>query len=196
MDVYMALIFIFGGNYAINGFAFCQGQALSISQNTALFSILGTLYGGNGSSSFCLPDLRGRVPRGMGQGVGLSYVSLGEMVGSESVSLKTTNMPLHTHAATLSNAKASFPASNQVGTTNVPDGTVSLAKFPTLGSGPGAQAIKGYAAPDGTTFLSPGTVTADVTIGNTGGSVPFNNLNPYLGVNYIIALQGIYPSRN
>src|SRR4051812_19628298 len=104
-EPFLAEIMIFAGNFAPRGWAFCNGQILSIAQNTALFSLLGTTYGGNGQTTFALPDLRGRVPIGVGQGPGLSSISLGEVGGTENVTLLTTQMPMHDHTATVTPLK-------------------------------------------------------------------------------------------
>ena len=167
-DPFLAEIKLFAGNFAPRGWAFCNGQILSIAQNTALFSLLGTTYGGNGQTTFALPDLRGRVPVHPGQGPGLSNVTLGQAAGSENVTLQQTQMPAHGHLVAASNGGAggSRPAGNF------------------LAAG-GSYA----AASDGTT-MNPGMVQ------NTGGSQPHENRQPYLGLNFIIALEGVFPSRN
>lgn len=164
---------MFAGNFAPRGWAFCQGQILSIAQNTALFSILGTTYGGNGQTTFALPDLRGRVAVSQGQGPGLSPYTLGQQAGVEIVTLLSTNMPAHTHQLYAVNAggNQASPAGN----------------FPAVES-------------TGTSmnYASTGPVAAmhSSGMGVAGGSQPFSVVQPYLAVNYIIALEGIYPSRN
>jgi microcystin-dependent protein len=155
-------------NFAPKGWAFCDGQILSISQNTALFSLLGTTYGGNGQTTFALPDLRGRHATESGQGPGLSNISLGEVGGTETTTLLQTNMPAHTH---LMNANNGGPQ-----TTDRPQGAV-------LTRG-------------GVYASSPNTTMNPQTIGIAGGSQPFSHRPPYLGLHYIIALAGIFPSRN
>jgi microcystin-dependent protein len=162
-----------GLNFAPNGWAFCNGQLLSISQNTALFSLLGTNFGGNGTTTFGLPDLRGRVPIHTGQGTGLSNYVLGQSEGVENVTLLYNNMPIHTH---LVNAVASG------GNAASPQGNL--------------PAIESTG-----TSLDYSNAAANVTmnaamIGNAGGNVPFSVVQPYLTVNFIIALVGIFPSRN
>jgi microcystin-dependent protein len=165
-EPFLASIVLFAGNFAPRGWAFCQGQILSISQNTALFSLLGTTYGGNGTTTFALPDLRGRAPIGQGQGPGLSSISLGEVGGVESVTLLATQMPSHTH---------SQPVTNGQQTTNRPNGALP------------AQGGVYSNESDGSTFHPTSAA---------GGSQPHENREPYLGLNYIIAIEGIYPSRN
>lgn len=167
-EPFLAEIRIFAGNFAPRGWAFCNGQILAIAQNTALFSLLGTTYGGNGQTTFALPDLRSRVPVHAGQGPGLSSVNLGEVSGTETVTLTVNEMPTHPHTANASNGASS-------------------ASRP----GGGVPASGGAYAP------SPdGAVMNPAMIGNTGGSQPHNNRQPYLGLNFIIALEGIFPSRN
>ena len=156
-------------NFAPTGWAFCNGQLLPISQNTALFSLLGTMYGGNGQSTFALPDLRGRVAISLGQGPGLSPRDQGETGGSESVALTLQQIPQHNHPVNVSSSP---------GTSAQAAGNHLHAS--TFGNS--------YAAtPDG-------TMAADA-IGQTGGGQPHNNLQPYLTLNYVIALQGIFPTR-
>ncbi len=162
---------IFAGNYAPTGWAMCNGQLLPISQNTALFSLLGTYYGGNGTSTFALPDLRGRVPIQPGQGPGLSDRNIGEVGGTESITLTAAQIPSHTHA---------IGASAANGSADSPAGRV-LARA--------TGAIPQYGA-------TPNVDLAATAVGSTGGGQPHNNLQPYLTLNYIIALQGIYPSRS
>jgi microcystin-dependent protein len=170
-------IFMFAGNFAPRGYALCQGQILAISQNTALFSILGTTYGGNGQTTFALPDLRGRAPVGQGQGPGLSSITLGEVAGTESATMLTTNMPAHNHTLACDTNPASVGA---------PSGNL-LADSGTSQSG-GVPIYSNSNTPNG--------ALNQQSIGIAGGSQPFGIRNPYLGINYIIALQGIFPSRN
>ncbi len=176
---FVAEIRLFPYNFAPIGWAFCEGQLLPISQNTALFSLIGTYYGGNGISNFALPDLRGRVPIHQGNGAGLSPVQIGEVSGVESVTLLQSEMPPHNH---------SMNALAHAATTNTP----ATGQLPAEGHGQGrgAYAIRTY-APSGTaTTLVPASVT------NTGNTQPHNNLQPYLTMNWCIALQGIYPPRS
>lgn len=174
-EPYLAAVIIFGGNFAPRGWALCQGQLLSIAQNTALFSLLGTTYGGNGQTTFALPDLQGRVPIGQGQGPGLPDVVLGEESGQETVTLLTTEIPAHTHPVAL-------------GASNV-DGNPAAVKSP-------ANAVPGYS--DSAPLYAP-SANASMSAFNSGiagGNQPHSNLQPYLALNYIIAMEGIYPSRN
>jgi microcystin-dependent protein len=170
MEGYIAEIRMFGGNFAPRGWALCQGQILSIAQNTALFSLLGTTYGGNGQTTFALPDFRGRNAVGTGQGPGLANVSLGEVAGNPSVTLTPQQMPAHNHTLVGFNADAESTKvqNNLCGTT------------------PGnAYAPSGQAVPMNGQGISV-----------AGGSQPFSLMSPYLGINYIICLEGIFPSRN
>ena len=169
-EPFLGEIRIFPYNFAPQGWAFCQGQVLPISQNTALFSLLGTTYGGNGQTTFALPDLRGRVPLGQGQGPGLSNYVLGQSGGAESATLSTSQLPAHTHPVV---------ANSGTGSTGRPGGAV-----------PARTASATYAAaPDGTAMNAG-------MIGAAGGNQPFDLRQPYLALNPCIALQGIFPSRN
>ena len=170
---------MFAGNFAPRTWAFCSNQILAIAQNTALFSILGTTYGGNGQTTFALPDFRGRVAVGTGQGPGLSNINLGELSGSSTTTLTINNMPAHNHAIT-----------GQVTPQAATDGalvTDPTGKF----TGPGAF----YANAGDNVGMAP-ISSNGLTIGINGGSQPFSLMQPYLGMNYIICLQGIFPSRN
>jgi microcystin-dependent protein len=171
---------MFAGNFAPRSWAFCMGQLLSIAQNTALFSILGTTYGGNGQTTFALPDFRGRSAVGTGQGPGLSNISLGEMSGTESVTLLISQMPAHTHATT---GTLSMGARNGAGDSISPTGN-----YPAVVAGTNLYSTTQDAQ------MAP--LNGSLTIGIAGGSQPFSNRDPYLGMNHIICLEGIYPSRN
>jgi len=174
-EPYLASIAMFAGNFAPRGWALCNGQLLSIAQNTALFSLLGTTFGGDGVTTFALPDLRSRAAVGTGQGPGLSNISLGESAGTENVSLTVSNMPAHNHTLGCDNGGSSAltPSGNIPGVSDNRNAEVTI-----------------YSA------NAPSAVMNAATIGNSGGSQPFGIRNPYLGVNFIIALEGIYPSRN
>jgi microcystin-dependent protein len=180
MDPTLSEIRIFAGNFAPLSWAFCNGALLSIAENTALFSLLGTTYGGDGQTTFALPDLRGRVPVGTGQGAGLSFYDLGQVSGSETVTLITTQMPSHNHTAIATvNPKANTGGGGTVG--NPGGGYFSIAGGDIYNAGS-----------NGVGGASPFTLT----VGIAGGSQPHNNLMPLLAMNYIIAVEGIYPSRN
>ena len=166
-EPFIGEIILFAGNFAPRGYAFSNGQLLSIAQNTALFSILGTTYGGNGQTTFALPDLRSRVPIHQGQGPGLSNYSLGQVAGTESVTLTASQLPPHTHTVN---------ASSQSDITGNPSGN-----FPAGGSSYDTAA---------NTTMSGGMVTGG------GGGQPHSIVQPYLTLNYCIAIEGIYPSRN
>jgi microcystin-dependent protein len=196
MEAFMALICAFGGNYAPRGWAFCYGQLVSISQNSALFSLLGTSFGGDGQTTFGLPDLRGRGLIGQGQAPGRANYYLGQTGGAESVILTLNNLPSHTHTTDVSTLVVTPSASTAVATTNTPGATLVPAVLPTIGGGPSATQIKGYAVKNGSTTLAPDTVTGSVTIGLTGNNQAVSTQDPYLAISYIIALEGIYPSRN
>lgn len=180
MEGYISEIRMFAGNFAPRGWAFCQGQILSIAQNTALFSLLGTTYGGNGQTTFALPDFRGRVAVGTGQGPGLPSVNLGEMSGAPTHTLIITEMPAHNHTA-----QATVNAVSATGNSASPASA--------LPAGSSARDNQ-YSNAAASTQMAAGMV--GVTIGIAGGSQPHNNMQPYLGMNYIICMEGIYPSRN
>lgn len=180
MEPMIGEIRIFAGNFAPRGWSFCDGQLLSVAQNSALFSILGTTYGGDGRTTFALPDLRGRAAIGPGTGPGLSTYNLGARGGTESVTLTVNQMPSHNHPAqvTVSVGANTEPAISAEAANN------------TLGEA-GANVYNNNAADE-----KLGGVSATATIGNMGGNQPHENRQPYLAVYYIIALQGIYPSRS
>jgi microcystin-dependent protein len=167
-ESFIGQISIFGFNFPPRGWASCDGQVLSIAQNTALFSLLGTTYGGNGQTTFALPNLQGRVPIHRGQGPGLSNHDMGEVAGAEAVTLTSAQMPAHSHQAAVTNASAAGSRPN--------------GNFPSAG---GAYA----AASDGSTFNA-GFVK------NSGGGQPAPSMPPYLALNFCICVQGIFPSRN
>jgi microcystin-dependent protein len=171
MDPFIGQIIMFAGNFAPRGWALCDGQLLPIAQNTALFSILGTTYGGDGRTTFGLPDLRGRVPVHPGQGSGLSPYTLGQTAGSETVTLIETQMPMHTHV--FAPGCSTDPPSSG----NPANGV------------PAAQDVQAFGNPANASML-PGNSSV------AGGSQPHENLQPLLCVNFIIALEGIFPSRN
>lgn len=175
MDPFVGEIMTSGFNFPPRGWALCDGALLSISQNTALFSLLGTQYGGNGTSTFALPDLRGRLPVGFGQGPGLSDVSIGESGGSQSVTLLTSEIPAHTHS---------------VGT---PAGGSATTASP-VGAAPGQPASGTPYAATGTARMAGGP-TAAGNLGVAGSGTAHENRMPSLTVNFCIALQGVFPAR-
>ncbi len=191
MEPFIGEIIMFGGNFAPRSWAFCNGQLLAISQNTALFSILGTTYGGDGRTTFALPDLRGRSAIHAGRGPGLSTMKLGQRGGAESVTLNLLNLPNHSHTASITSAQAAVTLK-----ASVDEGSSDEAEGNILASG----ISKMYAAANvaDQVNLAPvaAPVTGSVTLSNTGNQQSFNNRNPFEVVNYIIALFGTYPSRS
>jgi microcystin-dependent protein len=170
-EPFVGQIMIFGGNFPPRGWAFCDGSLMPISQNPALFSILGTMYGGDGHVTFGLPDLRGRVPIGMGQGLGLTNYQQGAKGGQETHTLLTSELPIHEHPVTVAasneaSTPQSRPGGNVLGAANIYDSPAS------------ADAALG-----------------GVSSGPAGNNQPHENRQPYLAVNYIIALTGIFPTR-
>lgn len=171
-DPFVAEIRIFPFNFAPKGWAWCDGQLLPLSQNTALFSLLGTTYGGNGKSNFALPDLQGRAPMHPGQGPGLSLHDLGETGGSETVSLLESEIPAHSHA---------LRASSDDGDLKAPTSSRSL-----------ARSIGGFLYQSSTAGLQ---MMAPEALAPAGGDQPHNNMQPYLTFYFCIALQGVFPPR-
>lgn len=206
----MGLIWGFGGNFAIRQWSICAGQIISIGQNSALFSLVGTIYGGNGQTTFGLPDLRGRAPIGFGQSPGTSYYTIGGRLGSETHTLDLTEMPVHNHTATLSGSagvsvsgQVAIKASSSAGTTNNPVGGY-MAAPPNINSSKTPE-IKPFTttaptttmAADSTMFAGAGSIQGgSVTIGNTGGSYPFSIMQPSSVINWLICVEGVYPPRN
>ena len=187
MDPFIGQIIMFGGNFAPRGWSFCDGQLLPISQYSALFSILGTYYGGDGRSTFALPDMRGRlsIHDGSGPGPGLSNFSLGQQGGNETTTLSINNLPSHSHTAVMNNTLG-IGASTGTSDTDDPDGAVMGSGTQVFHSG-AADVMMGATSIDG---------SFTVANANTGGSQGFSNKMPSLVVNYIIAMVGTYPSRN
>jgi microcystin-dependent protein len=168
---FIGQIMLVGFNFAPAGWAFCDGQLLAIAENDALFNLIGTTYGGDGQSTFALPDLRGRVPVGIGQGPGLSSYTIGESVGVENVTLTVNQLPQHLHVY-------SPGASQDEPTSNRPDNN-----YPTVGGY--YAATTNSSSPMGAPTLAP-----------AGGNQPHTNVQPFLGINFIISLFGIFPSQN
>ncbi len=186
-----------GWNFAPRGYALCNGQLLSISQNTALFSLLGTNFGGNGQTTFGLPDLRSRSMMHWGQGPGLSNVVLGEAGGVENVTLLTTQIPVHTHVANFDGSTSTLQGTNVRATTQAPQAGSLLGRA--FDNAVNAAAIPLIYAPAGsaaTAALGGLNIAGTITVNPTGGSQPHTNRSPYLGITHVIALQGIFPSRN
>lgn len=171
-DPFIGEIKMFAGTFAPVGYAFCDGQLLPIAQNTALFSLIGTTYGGDGQTTFALPDLRGRAPIHEGQGSGLTSRQLGSGGGTENNTLTVNQMPAHSHSlvAVSTAGNQNSPTNNLLGDTTAFD--------------------KEYSDASGNTTMN------SSAIGNTGGGQQVNNMQPYRVINYIIALQGVYPSQN
>ncbi len=226
MEAFIGTIMAVGFNYAPRGWAFCNGQLLAIAQNSALFALLGTTYGGNGTTNFALPDLRGRVAVGsQGAGPGLSPIQQGEIAGTNNVTvlgtgttvvnLTAANLPAHTHPATMSSSGLTGTTTVTVGTgTNgVTAAAANNGGLTSTGGGAAAAAIYLPAGTSPTTPVNLGGVTTaiggagSVTVNaNTGGGTPLNApvstsaqvsvMQPFLGLNYIICMEGIFPSRN
>lgn len=175
---YVGQIIMFAGNFAPAGWALCQGQLLSIADNVVLFNLIGTTYGGDGQTTFALPDMRGRVPINQGQGRGLSNYPLGKQVGVETVTLTPAQLANHNHPVL---------AVNQPGNANVPSGKVLLAALGGQAAS-GDFAVPAYAPAAALTQLNANTVSP------AGGGQPHTNVQPYQSLNYCIALTGLYPS--
>lgn len=180
MEDYIGMLGIFGGNFAPRYFAFCDGRILPIASYTPLYSLIGSTYGGNGVTTFALPDLRGRVPVGFGGGPGLSFYNIGEIGGSATAYVSPNQLPSHNH---------SFAVSAAAATQSTATANASIAA-PNIPAGRGTSPSNGFTASTPNMYLMPQAVS------NAGSSVPHNNLQPYLGVNYIICLSGYYPARN
>lgn len=180
IDPYLATVTIFAGNFAPLSWAFCNGALLSIAQNTPLYALIGTTYGGDGITTFALPDLRGRSVIGTGQGPGLPNYVLGQMAGTENTTLISSNLPMHNHAliSITGNPGASSDSGNQASPVgNVP---AELNNRYTKGGGDGSMA----------------PMITNAVSAVAGGSTPVSNISPYLAMNYIICVEGIFPSRS
>jgi len=175
---FVGAIFMTGANFAPYGWQLCQGQLLSIANNDVLYTLLGTTYGGDGVQTFGLPDLRGRAAINMGQGPGLSNYVMGQVSGTEQVTMTTNTMPAHTHLVNVTTASAS---------TNTPSSSVFISG---AALGVGGSPLDVYSTNAATAQMAAGTIGA-----NSGG-IPFSIIQPVLAVNYIIALFGVYPSQN
>lgn len=200
MEGYLGEIRYFAGNFAPRGWSLCQGQQMPIAYYQALYTLIGTIYGGDGQVNFNLPDFRGRVAVGTGQAGGRSQVLLGTASGSENVTLATTNLPTHTHVVTTTPINPGLKASvnSENASTHTPTNGVSIATAGYIASGSFVQNL-GFNTATPAVALNPATVDLNsLTVGNTiiGGSLPHNNMQPYLTVNFIICIEGIFPSRN
>jgi microcystin-dependent protein len=179
MDEYLAVIKGFGGNYATRGFLLCQGQLLPLAQYSALYAVLGTVYGGDGRTTFALPDLRGRAPIGQGQGPGLQNYNLGQAGGTETTTLTSNNMPLHTHTAT-----SVLYAEGETANETAPEGTMLA-----------VAASNTYIVPTGSGNTPMSNQAITTTVNPAGGSQPLSILSPYLAINWWICTEGLFPSR-
>jgi microcystin-dependent protein len=189
MDPMMATIMMFGGTFAPRQWAFCEGQLISIASNNALFALLGTTWGGDGRTTFALPDMRGRAPVGTGAGPGLTPRREGQTGGRETVTLTQAEMPVHNHLASVGQSGNSVTATSATANTTDPNGAY-LAKATTQG---GEEiAVYNTSAPSNPVNLG----GSSVTIGNAGGNQSHENMQPFLVVPFIIAVQGLYPPRN
>lgn len=219
MEAFMGTILPVGFNYAPRGWAFCNGQLMAISQNSALFALLGTMYGGDGVTTFGLPDLRGRVPVGsQGNGPGLSPITQGQIAGTNNVtaiatgtttvSLSVANLPAHTHPVTIDSAAFTTNLQASTGTTGTTTSPTAGAFLSASPGGPGSASIYSSTAtaPVNLGGLSTAVGSSAVAVGSTGNGLPLQApvqtsatvpiMQPYLGLNYIICMEGIFPSRN
>lgn len=182
---YVGEIKMFAGNFAPQNTALCSGQILPISQNTALFSILGTYYGGNGVSTFQLPNLMGRVPMAQGTGPGLTPRTIGESAGSETVTLLLTEIPAHTHNGTVVFSNPQLRCYNGAPTSKTAEGNLP------------ANSAKGelYNGAATSSMVTTINVNQGFTSGPSGGGQPHNNMQPYLAITFVICMQGVFPPR-
>lgn len=175
----MAEVRLFAGNYAPRGWRYCDGSQISIASNEALYVLIGTIYGGDGVQTFNLPDLRGRIPIGTGQGPGFPNVTLGQASGTESITMSSSQMPGHNHLGTASIAPPAYSGAGNVAT---PTGSILAGLAGAYSSSPGDTSLK----PE----------TSAVALAITGQGLPFSIIQPFLSTNYIICVEGIFPSRN
>ncbi|CAH0303255.1 phage tail protein [Pseudomonas brassicacearum] len=195
MDVFIGTIQAFAFNFPPRDWALCNGQTLALSQYQTLFALIGVTYGGNGQTTFMLPNLQGRMPVGMGNGLGLTPRTIGEVSGTENVTATINNLPNHTHTLTGITASTTLqlanPASNPM---NTPTATNSF--IGTSGTGPGSAAIYSDQIGASPVPLQGVTTTVSGSVSATGNSMPMAIMNPFLAINFSIALQGLFPSRN
>jgi microcystin-dependent protein len=178
-EPFLGEIRMVGWNFAANGWAFCNGQLMPINQYQALFSLFGTTYGGDGMTTFALPNLQGRVPIHQGTGLGLSPYTIGEFSGSENITLLANQMPMHSHLMGVSNLPGA-----------VADPTNAILAQGNSGAGRSPVPVSNYVSTAATGTLAPAAIAA------SGGNLPHSNIQPFLCINFIIALNGIFPSRN
>lgn len=194
-EAYLGEIRMFAGNFAIYGWQMCNGQLLPIAPYTALFSILGVTYGGNGTSTFQLPDFRGRMPVHQGTGLGLPTYVIGQNGGTPNTNILTSNLPAHSHTSFITPPTVAINASSGTGNTTTAGGSYLA------GTASGAQRGEGYVytTSPGTTGqlnAATGTLSGNLNTGLTGSNVPISIVPPYLTVTFLICMSGIYPSRN
>ena len=192
MEEYIGILKIFAGNFPPKNWSFCHGQTLPISSNTALFSILGVTYGGDGRTTFKLPDLRGRVPVGAGTGPGIEAIQAGQLLGRSNTQLTTDNLPNHTHTVEVTNpGGVKIPVNTGAGDADTSDPSEGV--IANVGGEFYATKATENAVYSGNAIPNSGI---EIAVGNTGGNTPFTNMQPRLGVNYIICIYGLYPPRN
>jgi microcystin-dependent protein len=201
MEGYIGEIRGFAGNYVPESWMACEGQVLQVNQNQALFSIIGKTYGGNGTTNFQLPDLRGRVPIGAGQGPGLTYYPLGTATGAENRTLVLNNLPAHNHPATTSGMTVTGTATGNITPKCCEEGgdnsnAVGNALASITNGYVSASDATGNMAPIAASLTLNGTVSGAVAIGNSGSSQPFSIVQPVLAIRWIICIYGIYPPRS
>ena len=200
MDGYLGQIMLWAGHFVPQNWAICQGQTLAIAQYEALYSIIGTYYGGDGRATFGLPDFRGRVPVGAGQGPGLMPYQMGAEGGLEIVRLSTAQMPAHHHENTLTISPSGFAVDIAIPSVSGPGDGVKPVNNTVLAKAPPGSNLYASAAADSNLrpFSATGTVVPDVSITNNsaGSGNPIENRQPYSVANYIICITGLYPQRN
>jgi microcystin-dependent protein len=196
-DPFLGEIRMFGGNFAPRGWALCNGQTIAITQNNALFAILGTTYGGDGVTNFKLPNLQGRLPMHWGNGAGLTPRTLGELAGGENAALSISNLPAHTHVATFtpSGTGVAVNVTTTVGTLPSPVGNM-LGQSPAAGPTAANIYAPSTSPASGTLAGVSGGGGGSVAVAMTGSSIPVGVISPFLTFSFIIALSGIFPSRN
>lgn len=191
-EPFVGAIKMFGFTYAPKNYAFCNGQIMQVQQNAALFALLGTMYGGNGQTTFALPDLRGRTPIHFGQGNGLPSYTQGEIAGTPSVTLNQTQLPAHVHGVSL---QGTLSATTAKGTSQYPDNGTFLGRSVDEGTGAAIPQIYVSTIASGT-GVALGGVNVSGTSGPVGNNQPVSVMQPYMALNFSIALYGVFPSRN